>query len=46
MFKIKFWEKQFSVGGTKQKLGDNQSSVIVMEFKKKCASEMNSSVDD
>jgi hypothetical protein len=40
MFKIKFWEKQFSVGGTKQKWGDNQSLVIVMDLKKKCASEM------
>jgi hypothetical protein len=34
------------VGGTKQKWGDNQSSVIVMELKKKCDSEMNSWVDD
>ncbi len=46
MFKIKLWEKQFSVGGTKQKWGDNQSSVIVMELKKKYASEMNSLFDD
>jgi hypothetical protein len=46
MFKIKLWEKQFSVGGTKKKWGDNQSSVIVMELKKKYASEMNSLFDD